>query len=193
MSDARLAGPRVATTVDPRRQSASLHFGCFLPAVQSYRDQVASTLLAKVLGDKLFNRLRWDMAANYAERVRAVTVRGGTAWLEGTFDLDRPSLGEALALLGGWFGPDHAFAVDPQAFGRLRWNIARASALRNEIGQDLADEILDAWNMGFGPEVLDDYPAALAAVTPADLERRMETCRASAVVQILDAESPVRP
>jgi len=184
------ARPAMTYTLDSRRQSADVHFGCFLPAVREPRDRVVIDLLADVFASSLFSRLRWDLGVSYSPDIDVNTVRGGTAWFDGQIDIDARALADALKMLRAWLSPDAAPPIDPDVFERVRWNKARRSGLRNTTGAQMAWSLFDAWNMGWEPAVLDDYPRHLASVTIADLVKALDACRASAVISVLGPGSP---
>ena len=54
----------------------------------------------------------------------------------------------------------------------------------------MARSLFYAWNMGWEPAVLDDYPRDLASVTLKDLEGALDVCRRSAVISVLGPEAP---
>jgi zinc protease len=163
------ARPALIYTQDSQRQSADLRFGCFLPPVRNSRDRVVNALLSDMLEAGLFNRLRWDLGVSYSLDVDADSVRGGTAWFNGRADIDAKALAEAMKALHTWLDPGAPSPIDPKAFERLRWNKARRSGLMNATGQQMAHALFYAWNMGWEPSALDDYPRDLAGVTVADM------------------------
>ena len=55
----------------------------------------------------------------------------------------------------------------------------------NATGQQLARSLFHAWNMGWEPAVLDDYPRDLASVTQKDVVAALDTCRNTAVISVL--------
>ena len=55
--------------------------------------------------------------------------------------------------------------ITAKRFEQQRWNTARRSGLMNATGLQLARSLFYAWNMGWEPAVLDDYPRDLASVT----------------------------
>ena len=121
---------------------------------------------------ELFDRLRVKMAVSYAPDVDAVALRGGTAWLEGTLDVDGKAAPQALAIVRALVRPRAAVRPSTaKGFERLRWQKARRSALMNDTNDELARAIFDAWNMGWEPAVLDDYPRDLAAITAGRSDR----------------------
>ena len=55
----------------------------------------------------------------------------------------------------------------------------------NATGVQLARSLFHAWNMGWEPAVLDDYPRDLASVTQKDVVAALDACRKSAVISVL--------
>jgi zinc protease len=179
------SGAKEIFTTDPRRRTADLHFGCFLPPVQTLRDAVVNRLLGAMFADRLFGRLRWNMGVSYSSSVRTEWARGGTSWFDGRVDVDARALAEALEILHSWLDDRTRAPINPLSFEQLRWAAARRSGLMNATGRELASSLFDAWNMGWAPAVLDDYPRDLASVTVADLTAALETCRRTAVISVL--------
>jgi zinc protease len=181
------AAPSIVYVEDAYRASVALRFGCFLPPVRSPRDELVHDLLASGLESALYDRLRVKMGVSYAPHVRASSVRGGTSWLEGNIDVDGNAAPQALALVRGWLDRAQPFVLDNQTFERLRWQKARRSALSNDTNEELVDAIFGAWNMGWAPAVLDDYPRDLASVTVGEMIAAFEACRARSVISVLAA------
>ena len=71
-------------------------------------------MLANMIQAELFDRLRLKMAVSYAPNVDAVALRGGSAWLEGTVDVDGQAAPQALTIVRGWFDRAQPFTIDPQ-------------------------------------------------------------------------------
>jgi zinc protease len=184
------SGARTVHTLDTRRRSADVRFGCFLPPVRAQRDEVVQTLLAHLMDDGLYSRLRWKMGVSYAPDVDAQTQRGGTAWIDGRVDVDARALPEAMSVLHAWLDQDAAVPVDAQRFEQLRWYMARRIGTWYATGQQLAYALFEAWNKGWEPAVLDDYARDLASVTVKDVTAALEVCRRSAVISVLGPDAP---
>jgi zinc protease len=183
-------GARTIHTEDPRRRTADVRFGCFLPPVRAPRDNLVNRLLSNMLSAHLSGQLRWKLAVNYSRDVGAETVRGGSSWISGQFDVDARAVAPALDLLHTWLDEGTASPITPQRFDELRWDVARRSGLMNATGAQLAHSLFEAWNMGWEPAVLDDYPRDLASVTVNDLNAALDTCRKSAVISVLGPDGP---
>ena len=181
------ATPNVVHVEDPSRASVALRFGCILPPVRSPRDELVHDMLANMIQGELFDRLRLKMAVSYAPNVDAVALRGGSAWMEGTVDVDGKAAPQALTIVRGWFDPAQPFMIDPRGFERLRWQKARSSALVERHQRRGGRAIFHAWNMGWAPAVLDDYPRDLAAITLNDVTAAFNACRARSVITVLAA------
>src|SRR5262249_49811942 len=159
----------ILQTQDPRRRSADVRFGCFLPPVRARRDGVVNALLGDAFEQGLFSRLRWDLGVSYAPDVDADSVRGGTAWFNGRVDIDAKALPRALELWHAWLDVGRPFPIQARDFEQIRWDRARRSGLQNVTGAEMARSLFRTWNMGWEPAVLDDYPRDLAGVTLQDL------------------------
>jgi zinc protease len=179
------SGAKVVHTQDRRRRSADVRFGCFLPPNRAPRDGVVNDLLGSLIEDGLFGQLRWNLGVSYSPDVTVEPLRGGTSWASGHLDVDARALPAALDLLHAWLDDGAASPIDARRFERLRWNEARRSGLRNVTGQQLAQSLFTAWNMGWEPAVLDDYPRQLASISLADLDAALRTCRRTAVISVL--------
>ena len=183
---ARSGAARVAYTEDARRRTADLQFGCFLPPVRTPRDAIVNELLAALLGDGLRSDACARKGVSYAPHVHAETLRGGTAWLSGRVDVDARAQTEALDMLHRWLDDARAFAdrlrgASNSCAGRRR--AAAACSTRPE--QEVAAALFGAWNMGWAPAVLDDYPRELATVTPDEVTAAFHACRARSVITVL--------
>jgi predicted Zn-dependent peptidase len=182
--------PAMVHTLDPRRKSADVRFGCFLPPVRDRRERVINALLSDMFQAGLWSRLRWELGVAYAPDVDADSLRGGTAWFSGRVDVDAKALPKALALLDDWLVAGRPSPIGARDFEQARWDRARRSGLMNVTGEELAESLFSAWNMGWEPAVLDDYPRDLASVTAKDLEGALEVCRRSAVISVLGPDAP---
>ena len=183
-------GAPTSHTQDARRKSADVHFGCFLPPVQTQRAEAAEILLAHLISDGLHTNLRWKKGVSYAPSADAEAERGGTAWIEGRVDVDARELAAALEVLHAWLDEGTPVPVDAKRFEQLRWYMARRTGTWYATGQQVAHSLFQAWNRGWEPAVLDDYPRDLASVTVKDLTDALETCRKTAVISVLGPEAP---
>jgi len=177
--------PALVRTRDPRRKSADVRFGCFLPPVCARRDAVVNSVLSDLLEQRLFQRLRWDLGVTYSADVDSDSLRGGTAWFTGRVDIDAQALPRALDLLHAWLDAGRPSPIEPETFEEIRWDKARRSGMMNVTGEEMARSLFYAWNMGWQPAVLDDYPHDLAGVTLADVTSALDVCRRSAVISVL--------
>ena len=122
--------PNVVHIDDPYRTSVALRFGCVLPAVRSPRDHLVHELLATAMENMLTQRLRGESSAGQAPHVGAVWLRGGSAWLEGTVDVDSKVAPQALAIVRGWFDHAQPFALDRK---RLRTHTLAEGAAQRAV------------------------------------------------------------
>jgi predicted Zn-dependent peptidase len=179
------AGLQILHTNDPRRQSSYLRFGCFLPPVRSPRDDVVHHLLSSLMEANLRRRLRLAKGVTYGADVDPDYERGGTAALLGHLDVEAKATSDAVDVLRDWLDPARGAPITEKRVQRQRWNTARRSGLRHATGLALARSLLYAWNMGWEPAVLDDYPRDLASVTHKDVVAALDACRKSAVISVL--------
>ena len=176
-------GAQILHTIDPRRQSAFIRFGCFLPPVRTQRDKVVHHHLAGMIKANIRRRLRLGKGVTYGSDVDPDFFRGGTAILLGHLDVEGKSAPDAIEVLRDWFDGTRASPVTDKRFEQQHRNIARRSGLMNATGSQLARSLFSAWNMGWEPAVLDDYPRDLASVTQKDVVAALAACRQSAVIR----------
>jgi len=58
--------------------------------------------------------------------------------------------------------------LSEQSIGRIRWNLARRYNLQYTTSPALAHAIVQTRIQGWSPELLEDFPDRLLAITPAD-------------------------
>jgi len=179
------AGLQILHTNDPRRQSSYLHFGCFLPPVRALRDDVIHHLLSGLMEANLRRRLRLGKGVTYSADVDPSFDRGGTATLLGHLDVDAKATSDAVDVLRDWLDAGRGSPINEKRFQKQRRNMAQRSGLRHATGLGLARSLFYAWNMGWEPAVLDDYPRDLASVTHKDVAAALDACRQSAVISVL--------
>jgi zinc protease len=182
--------PRILFTKATHRRSTEVRFGCVLPPIQALTGAVRSDALAALIHEDLAHRLRSQLGASYGSDVRASTLRGGTAFLEGTLDVEDGALPEALDTLNGWLDPAREIPLKPTALERERRRMARRRVFNDAINSQVAVDLFRAWNLGWPLATLDEYPNALARMTLQDLAADLETCRASAVISVLGNSAP---
>jgi predicted Zn-dependent peptidase len=186
----RRAGPQFLFTRDARRRTTEVRFGCLLPPIKTFAAGVRSEALARLFRDDLLHGLRFKLGASYSPNVRAFTLRGGTAVLEGVLDVADPALPEALEMLHGWLDPTRPIPLKPAALESERRNMARRGVFQDSINGSVAVDLFHAWNQGWPLTGLEEFPDALARMTVGDLTADLEKCRASAVVSILGNSAP---
>ena len=184
--------PQVLFTHDPRRRSTEISFGCLLRPIHTFAADVRSDMLTDLIQDDLQRRLRFKLGASYAPAVRASTLRGGTALLEGTLDLADAALPDALDILNSWLDPTRPSPLKPAALERVRHNTARQSAFHNSSNARVAHDLFYVWNQGWPITVLDDYPKLLAQISADELAADLQACRASAVISVV-GNGPLPP
>ena len=171
----------------PERRAAAIAFGCFLPPALTPRDGVVGELLSELLNQYLFERLRLRERKSYNELVVHSQLWGGTATLEGKFDIEDASVVDGTALIESCLTEGGQSILDPAAIERVRWKVALARAARFASNDDVARTLFEGWKLGWSPAQLDDVPAHLATVSASELEAALRTCRASAVVSVTAA------
>jgi zinc protease len=185
-------GVQVLYTIDARRESSVVRFGCVVPPVRTPRDRIVHQLLAGLIKTNVFTRLRLGKGVTYGYDVDAESFRGGTAIIRGHIDVTGSATPDALDVLRDWFDPARASPITARRFQQQRWNRARRSGLLNATGPQMARSLFDAWNMGWEPAVLDDYPRDLASVTMNDVAAALGACRQSAVISVLGPDARPR-
>lgn len=175
----------VLFTADPPRATADVRFGCMLSPVRARRDAAADALLAEVLREDLFQRLRLQLGASYAPNAGFTFTRGGTAFLEGDIDLDNQAAPAGIDILRQWLDGAATRAVDPGALERARWRVARHSGMGHATNYQMARALFDTWNMDWPLDTLDAFPQELARVGAGDVAAALSACRASAVVSVV--------
>jgi zinc protease len=186
----RRGGPQIIFTADATRRSTEVRFGCLLPPIGDLAADVRSDVLAGVVEDDLYRRLRFRLGASYAPHVAASALRGGTAILEGSFDLEDAALPVALELLRGWLDPTRPTPLTATDFERVRRSQALRSAFHSATNGSVARDLFYAWNHGWPLAALDDFPNALARMTMADVDTALAACRTSAVISVVGMGSP---
>ncbi|HEY4187884.1 MAG TPA: insulinase family protein [Polyangia bacterium] len=175
------------------RSTTTIHFGCLLPPVVATRDTVVNRLFSELVDRDMFHRLRIEQGESYSPSVKAIFLRGGTAWMHGELDVAPGAASRALDVVHAWLDVAAPVPYDEIAVERTRWRLARRSNLRYDTNEKMARLLFDTWNMGWEPASLDGYPQALARVGAADLNRALAACRASAVVSLVGLAPALSP
>ena len=178
-------GARILHTNDPRRQSAYVRFGCFLPPVRTPRDKIVHQHLAGMMQANIRRRLRLAKGVTYGYDVDAESSGAARPSCSGTStstERRRPTRSRCCATGST---TTRTSPITAKRFEQHRWNKARRSGLMNATGSQLARSLFHAWNMGWEPAVLDDYPRDLASVTQKDVVAALDACRKSAVISVL--------
>jgi predicted Zn-dependent peptidase len=185
----------VLFTRQPERRSAILHFGCLLPPVRGPRERAVNALLAQLLRDDLFERVRSREGKSYAPSVTWQHLWGGAASLEGSFDIERAAADQGVRALHDLLDQGGGSLFDPARIDRARWRLAVEGAEWQETNLIMARHLFAAWKNGWPLSALDHYGDDLAEVTPGELQAALGACRASAVVSVLGpaAPSPIPP
>jgi predicted Zn-dependent peptidase len=176
---------RIISVKNAGARSAKLQLGCLLPAVTDLGQALVGELLSALVRKQLFERLRQEMGATYTPEADAHFYRGGSAALIATADVSATDLPFALSTIKAMMDLGSSPPFNSQDLERARFILARQSSFRYGTSEALADTILTYWNMGWPPATLDEYPTRLAAVSFADVERALATCRANAVLAVL--------
>jgi zinc protease len=185
----RDGGAQILYTNDPRRRTAFVRFGCFLPPVRTPRDSIVNDLLSSLIEGNFRRRLRLQKGVTYDYDVAARAYRGGTAVLFGQLDVAGKASADAIKVLRDWFDEAPGSPITEKRVDQYRWSKARRSGMRYATGQQLAGALFRAWNMGWQPAALDDYPRDLASVTTDDVSAALKICRKSAVISVLGPET----
>jgi len=184
------SSPRVLFTADDRRRSSEIRFGCVLSPIHTFAQDLRSGMLIDLVEADLRRGLRFKRGASYAPGVAAATLRGGTAVLEGTLDIEDGAVPVALELLRTWFDPAQPVPIQPADVERVRRKRALHSVFNNATNGVVAQRLFYAWNLGWPLKVWDDYPTELMRITAADLDADLKACRTHAVISVVGAAPP---
>jgi predicted Zn-dependent peptidase len=166
-------------------RSSVMQLGCLLPPVDHLGQAIANEILATLLRNVLLERLRQQTGASYSPSAVARYYRGGSATLVAKADVNTRDLPSARAIVEALMDSKTPAPFTADDFEVTRLVQAKQSTFRYGTSDALVAALVDNWNMGWAPAVLDEYPSRLAAVTWADVEHAFAVCRSNAVLTVL--------
>ena len=174
----------VAITHRPAASQGELRLACRLTAMDP-RDAVLYELMAKMAADRLFKRVRIKLGASYGIRPHSEVLRGGTAYVELSGNINNASLSPALAVIKEYWDALARGEFDEKEMNRVRYELALEFNLRFATSQRIADEIVLRRNLDWPLESVDQYGQHLASITKQELTRAFGGCHESAVLSII--------
>jgi zinc protease len=158
----------------PGRDQARVRVGCRLPA-PSADTWPAYQLLEAILGHEA-EQVRASWGASYGLDVDLKVRPGGLAHLTIDGAVDSARAGDTLARLLASLERLGREGPDIKTFTVRRWDLARMFATTFATGEDTADAILEAADMGFPIDVWDRYPAKLAGLQRVAIRDLLQSC-----------------
>jgi zinc protease len=200
----KLAAPPPATTAaakgevrflpTPRRGATQgeVRFGCLLPEATASAAAARHHLAARLLQDRLWRSLRETAGATYGALARAVTLEGGTAYLEVVADVDNAKLAPGLRETRRTL---FALAEAPPGEAELSWaRLERAASVAfGQITNDAAAaQIIARAQMGYSLEPGDEQ-RELESVSAEDVQADFQYClKSNPTLSLVGEESVIR-
>ena len=173
---------------DPYRASVALRFGCFLPPVRSPRDKLVTTCSRRAPGRALRSAAREDRGS-----ATRLTSARRAAWRHRVAGRDRRRRRQGRrrrrwpSCAAGSIARSRSRRPQALRTAALAEGAPQRAPQRHQRRDRARD--FDAWNMGWAPAVLDDYPRDLATITPDEVTAAFHACRGRSVITC----SPPRP
>jgi zinc protease len=189
---AALDGGRGAiVTHRPGASQAELDFRCLLPPADMRRD-IGYDVLADVVEGWLMDDLRHRYGSTYGVHVSASTLRGGTAYMRIHANVDNGRLPVALRELRGFWRDFVAKGVPAEAVGRARDSVMVERLITYESSPNVAGALVRRWNQGWSLDTIDEVPAEIASISPADVDDALRACARNLVLGITGDEGVIR-
>jgi zinc protease len=184
-------GGNALVTHRPGGTQAEIDLGCLLPATDP---RVAATydVAAQLLESYLHEELRERTGSTYGAHVWITTLRGGTADLRVSADVDNGRLPLALATLRGFWQHVTSGDIDARMIGLARDTLTSGRLLGYESSGALAHALVESWNLGWPLTSIDAQPPRLAAVGKADVDAAFSACARNLVVAITGDQTVIR-
>jgi zinc protease len=184
-------GAGAIVTHRPGASQAALDLRCLLPAADA-RGDVVYDMLADVVGGWLGDDLRQRYGSTYGVHAGARTLRGGTSFLRVRANIDNGRLPVALRELRRFWRSFVAEGVPADMVGRARDSVMAGRLVDYETSPSVTRELVRSWNQGWPLDTIDQVPAQIASVTPADLDGALRACASHLVLGLTGDERVIR-
>ncbi len=183
--------PQVQVTHRPGATQAELHMACLARAETSKQD-LTNAVIAELLGDTLFRKVRGELGATYGISGRAVSLLGGSGQLEWRGALENGRLGDALKVIKKTWDELDSTGFNDKDVGRARWQRAREATLNTITSETMSTLLSHALLQGRNPEDIDRVFEELAGINADDLHRAWADCRGHAVISLVGDEATIQ-
>jgi zinc protease len=186
-----LEGPGAIVTHRPGASQAELELRCLLPPADARRDALYD-VVSDFVGAWIANDLRQRYGSTYGVHVTSYTLRGGSAYLVIRSNIDNGRLALALRALRSFWTSSVKGGAPADDVRRSRDTVTIHRLLRYDTSPALADGLVERWNQGWELETIDDAPADIASVQPAEVDAALRTCAANMVIGVTGDEGVIR-
>jgi zinc protease len=182
----------VLVTHRPAATQAEIQFGCAAHA-ESPTEALAYRLLAELVSTALFDAARERLGATYGFRATAKTFAGGNSQIVVNGSVNNSHLRKVLSLIREHWPTPSENDLSEQSIDRIRWGLARRYNLQYATTPALASAVVQIRLQGWSPEVFEEFPDRLLAITPADVKKAANECRKTAAISVLGDEKTIDP
>jgi zinc protease len=186
-----LDGAGAIVTHRPGSSQAALELRCLLPPADARLD-AAYDVVANLVGARIQDELRHRWGSTYGVHASAQTLRGGSAYLVIRSNVANGRLPIALRELRAFWRTFAKEGVSPEAVKHARDAIIVSRLLTYDTSPALASGLVERWNQGWDIASIDEAPAQLASVTPADVDAALRACAANLVLAVTGDEAVIR-
>jgi zinc protease len=184
-------GTGAIVTHRPGASQAEVELRCLLPPADARRD-AANDVVAGLVGARIQDDLRHRWGSTYGVLAWASTLRGGSAYLVIRSNVDNGHLPRALHELREVWASFVTKGVADEDVRRARDTLAVDRLLRYDTSPALVNGLVDRWNQGWDLGTIDEAPAQLASVAPAEVDATLRACAANMVVGVTGDEGVIR-
>jgi zinc protease len=175
----------------PGASQAEIELRCLMPPAD-LPQSIVYDVLADLVGAWLTDDLRHRYGSTYGVHASASTLRGGTSYLRIQANVDNGRLPVAVRELRGFWRRFVAEGVPADVVRRAR-DSELVGRLRNyETSQAVARALVWRWNAGWPLETIDEVPAEIASVSPAQIDAAVRACAGNLVLGITGDEGVIR-
>ncbi len=185
------AGRKVFLIERPKATQATIQIGCRIPALRP-EWLPAHDVLEAMANDHAW-KLREQLGATYGIYAGITGHPGGAADLTFGGAVVNPLVGEVVAKLLGFIEDAERGHLDEGWFLSQRWDVARKFALTFATSDGIASGILQAADLGFAPDVWNQYPDNLAKTTRETLASVVAGCAGKEIVTVVGDPVVIRP